>query len=93
MTKSELETLIRLIAKRGNGPTQPTPLDVGWVGRLFGARYADTNITGLVIVALLVLLFVVWLRPEYAESRELITGSASSIIGLALGYMFGKYRP
>ena len=61
-------------------------------GRLFGARYANTNITGIVILAALLLLLVDRFMPEHPGSRELITG-AFSIISLALGYLFGSSRP
>ena len=92
MNQSERETLVRMLAEEGSSDGPPDSLDVGWAGRLFGARYANTNITGIVIVAALVLLLLDRFMPEHPGSRELITG-AFSIISLALGYLFGSSRP
>ena len=92
MNESERETLVRMLVEESGPDGPPASLDVGLAGRLFGARYANTNITGIVIVAALVLLFVDRFMPEHTGSRELITGTFS-IISLALGYLFGSSRP
>ena len=70
----------------------PSPQALGWLGRIFGGRYASTNITGLVIVAAISLLFVVEARSEPGEhSREIVTGMVG-LISLSLGYLFGSSR-
>ena len=92
MNETERETLVRLLAEESSPDGPPASLDVGLAGRLFGARYANTNITGIVILVALLLLLVDRFMPEHPGSRELITG-AFSIISLALGYLFGSSRP
>ena len=68
-----------------------TAQDVGLLGSLFGAGYANTNITGIAIIAMVLLLLSLLFIPKHPGSREMITG-AFSIISLALGYLFGYSR-
>lgn len=94
MNDSDRAVLVPLIRalKEEDSDKPATARDLGQLGRLFGASYANTNITGIAIIAMVMLLFVVvMLKPEHPGSRELITG-AFSIISLALGYLFGSRR-
>ena len=87
------EAMVRWLVQQGGSNEPPARLDLGWLGHIFGARYASTNIAGTVIVAALVLLFMDGFGVTgSAGSRELVTG-AFSAISLALGYLFGAHTP
>ena len=92
MNESERTELVRTLVEQSGPSAPPTRQDLGLLGHVFGARYASTNITGIVIVAVLVLLFLDRFATEHPGSRELVTG-AFSVISLALGYLFGSSRP
>ncbi|MYN64953.1 MAG: hypothetical protein F4X11_07995 [Acidobacteria bacterium] len=67
--------------------------DLGWLGHIFGTRYATTNIAGIVAVAMVLLLVFIWYTTETPEAveREFATG-AFSLISLVLGYLFGSAK-
>ena len=76
----------------GSGTTEPNPHDLGWLGMIFGGRYASTNIAGVVIVASVLLLVGITFWPPAMEyQREVITGTFS-LISLVLGYLFGSTK-
>lgn len=84
--------LIAQIFPRQDDNKPPAPQDLGKLGLVFGGRYANTNLTGLVIVAAVLLILVVVVRSETSTySREIITGMVS-LISLSLGYLFGSAR-
>lgn len=87
--------LIRTLVDQFSSKPPPARQDLGLLGRLFGARYASSNIAGLAVaVALLVLtalLVAGAFGVQYAFEREMVTG-AFSLISLALGYLFGSAR-
>ena len=76
-----------------HGP--PTAQDLGVLGRFFGGRYANTYIAGVVaLFACLLLGGLVVLNAVVGpleHGREFVTGSFS-LLGLALGYLFGSSR-
>ena len=73
------------------GREPPSAQDLGWLGRVFGARHADTNIAGMVIVAAVILLLYVVVSGSYEQGREVVTGMIG-LIGASLGYAFGSHR-
>lgn len=88
------EALIRRIIDQGGTGDPPAREDLGQLGRLFGGRYASTNIAGLTVIVLLLLLLLMVMVGAWAEvtlpyERELVAGSFSGIT-LALGYLFGS---
>ena len=74
-------------------PSKPPAQEhLGWLGHVFGARYASTNIAGAVAIgSLLMLALMRFSEMKYAYEQELITGSLS-LVSLALGYLFGVSR-
>ena len=69
---------------------EPNPQDLGWLGVVFGARYANTNIVGLVVTASILMLFgAAFGLPGLDFGRELLAG-IFSLLSLALGYLFGS---
>jgi len=90
MISQELqEAALRQVIEQGGAVEPPAREDLGALGRLFGARYASTNIAGFTVVVLLLLLVVMVVSgTSLPYERELVTGSFSGIT-LALGYLFG----
>ncbi|MCY4030043.1 MAG: hypothetical protein OXH75_27495 [Acidobacteria bacterium] len=95
MLNEELQqALLRQLADAGSDVGPPAREDLGVLGRLFGARYASTNIAGFTVFVLLLLLLLMVGVGAFAKvslpfERELVTGSFSGIT-LALGYLFGS---
>ena len=86
------ETLVHWLINQGTTRDPPATSDLGLLGYVFGARYASSNIAGLVVVAALLLLIGDrFAASGHVASRELVTG-AISLISLVLGYLFGA-RP
>ena len=87
------KVLLRLAADAEARGSQVTPLDLGWLGRVFGARYAATNIAGVAVAAATLLLVLYWfVDGQHPASGQVVTG-AFSLISLALGYLFGSSGP
>ena len=80
---------IRHLPHAGREP--PSALDVGLLGRVFGARHADTNIAAMVIVVAAILLAGVVVSGSYEQGREIVTGMIG-LISASLGYAFGSRR-
>lgn len=93
MNEDELKALARLF-KDGDLGTAPeaSPPDLGWLGRVFGGRYANTNIAGLVATASFILIFVAVFWPHDMEYRREVIAATFSVITLILGYLFGSTR-
>lgn len=74
-------------------PAPPAKQDLGVFGHLFGARYASTNIAGIVVIAMVIMLGTIWHTSKMPTTieREFVTG-AFSLISLVLGYLFGASR-
>lgn len=86
------EGLLRALVEQRGGYEPPATEDLGALGRIFGARYASSNIAGVTVFAGLLLLFVtLWFGSDRGFERDLITG-AIGLISLALGYLFGSAR-
>ena len=88
------KALLKQLTDQGSDVAPPAREDLGALGRLFGARYASTNIAGFTVVVLLLLLLLMLGVGAYAKvslpyERELVAGSFSGIT-LALGYLFGS---
>lgn len=93
-----LQDVLARAIEAQRGPREPPDRrDLGMLGRFFGARYASTNIAGIVVaVALAMLTLVVFFKgtttsEELPNEREIVTG-AFSLISLVLGYLFGSAK-
>ena len=94
MASDLAEIAIRAIeAQRDHKEAPVQQQDLGWLGYVFGARYAATNIAGIVAVAMVIMLAVIWRTTETPEAleREFATG-AFSLLSLVLGYLFGSAK-
>ena len=88
---SDQQELLKALSPflEGRGSRPPADQDLGLLGRVFGARYASTNIVGVVVTVALLFLVVNRFLGPYEYGREAITGTFS-LLGLALGYLFGS---
>lgn len=84
------KALLKQLTDQGSDVAPPAREDLGALGRLFGARYASTNIAGFTVVVLLLMVGVgAYAKVSLPYERELVAGSFSGIT-LALGYLFGS---
>ncbi len=64
-------------------------LEAGLFGKLFGTgSNASINIAGIILIGLLISMLIVW--SVDAEGSSVFLKTASPIMTLALGYLFGK---
>ncbi len=94
MDDASREFLTRAMEMAGDHQEPPAHRqDLGLLGRVFGGRYASTNIAGLVAVVMMIMLAIVWYTSRGSGNfeREFVTG-AFSLITLVLGYLFGSAR-
>jgi hypothetical protein len=70
--------------------------ELGFLGKFFGGRFANSSIAGVVAISAFLLLVVTLILDAFGASleygREFVTGSFG-VLGLALGYLFGSSRP
>ncbi len=67
--------------------------EAGWLGKFWGTKHAAQNIVGIVCLSSIILLFVIILLPLDidADIRNRLIQTASSLITLGLGYLFGAH--
>ncbi|MCU1750591.1 hypothetical protein [Pseudomonas sp. 6D_7.1_Bac1] len=65
-----------------------TQLNLGWLGKFWGASAAPSNIAGLIAICTITMIFVTLCMgpsPEISDTRKLLFG----LLGSALSFLFG----
>ncbi len=65
----------------------------GFLGKIWGTKHSSNNIAGLVCLSGLIVLLISILNKNIdSENKNLFIQTASSLITLSLGYLFGANK-